>query len=41
MSSKEILENKGAPTWLKESIEKADYIRSEIENNVRLYICNT
>jgi NADH pyrophosphatase NudC (nudix superfamily) len=35
MSSKEILENKSAPIWLKESIEKADYIRSEIENNVR------
>lgn len=40
MSSKEILENKDAPIWLKESIEKADYIRSEIENNAWLPTCN-
>lgn len=32
MSSTEILENKSAPVWLKESIEKAEKIRLEIEN---------
>lgn len=32
MSSKEILENKSSQTWLKESIEKAENIRVQIEN---------
>ncbi len=32
MSSTEILENKNAPIWLKESIEKVENIRLEIEN---------
>jgi NADH pyrophosphatase NudC (nudix superfamily) len=32
MSSKEVLLDKSAPTWLKESIEKAEKIRLKIEN---------
>jgi 8-oxo-dGTP diphosphatase len=32
MVSTEILENKSAPIWLKESIEKVEKIRLEIEN---------
>lgn len=32
MSSEEILGNKSAPVWLKESIEKAESIRLRVEN---------
>lgn len=32
MSSKEVLMDKSAPIWLKESIEKAEIIRLKIEN---------
>ena len=32
MSSSEILESKSSPIWLKESIERAEQIRSEIDN---------
>lgn len=32
MTGKELLTNKSAPIWLKESIEKAEKIRLEIEN---------
>jgi 8-oxo-dGTP diphosphatase len=32
VSSEEILENKSAPVWLKESIEKAESIRLRVEN---------
>lgn len=35
MSSKEILMDKSAPIWLKESIEKAEKIRLEIENEYK------
>lgn len=33
MSGKEILKDKSAPIWLKESIEKAEKIRSEKDDS--------